>query len=85
MTSLLTGLSAAAALLASMAGCAAASIPGSALPGRERFQFTDPPGAGLLLPSQPGTILPWEAGPRRRDCRLRVVRRKQRWHCPRGN
>jgi hypothetical protein len=84
MTSWLTGLIAAAALLASMAAGVAASISGSNLPGRERYRFIDPPGAGLLQPSQPSTILPWEAGPPRRDCRLRVVRGKQRWHCPRA-
>ena len=84
MTSSLTGLTATAALLASMAACAAAGISGSSLPGRERYQFTDPPGADLLQPSQPSTILPWEAGPPRRDCRIRVVRGKQRWHCPRA-
>jgi hypothetical protein len=84
MISLLTGLIVAAALLASMAAGAAAGISGSNLPGRERYQFIDPPGAGLLQPSQPSTILPWEAGPPRRDCRLRVVRGKQRWHCPRA-
>jgi hypothetical protein len=84
MTSLLTGLIAAIALLASMAVCAAAGISGSNLPGRERYRFIDPPGAGLLQPSQPSTILPWEAGPPRGDCRLRVVRGKQRWHCPRA-
>jgi len=84
MTPVLTGLITAAALLASMTACAAAGISGSNLPGRERYQFTDPPGAELLQPSQPSTILPWEAGPSRRGCRLRVVRGKPRWHCPRG-
>ena len=83
MASFLTGLIAATTLFASMAACAAAGISGGNLPGRERYQFIDPPGAGLLQPSQPSTILPWETGPPRRDCRWRVVRGKQRWQCAR--
>jgi hypothetical protein len=39
---------------------AAARIPSSEPPGLERKRFVDPPGARLLQPSQPGTILPWE-------------------------
>ena len=84
MTALLTGLIAAAALLTSMAAGAAPRISGGEPPGRERYRFIDPPGAQLLQPSQPSTILPWEAGPPRRDCRLRIVRGKPRWHCPRA-
>jgi hypothetical protein len=48
---------------------AAALIPSSELPGRERYRFVDPPGAQLLQPSEPSTILPWEARPRGTECR----------------
>jgi hypothetical protein len=39
---------------------AAARIPSSELPGRERERFVDPPAARLLQPTRPSTILPWE-------------------------
>lgn len=39
---------------------AAARIPSSEPPGLERKRFIDPPGAQLLQPTQPSTILPWE-------------------------
>jgi hypothetical protein len=39
---------------------AAARIPSSEPPGLERKRFIDPPGAQLLQPQEPSTILPWE-------------------------
>lgn len=42
---------------------AAAAIPSSELPGRERYRFVDPPGANLMQPTQPSVQFPWDARP----------------------
>jgi hypothetical protein len=70
-------ISVAAVLFAGM-GVAAAQISGGDLPGRGRDRFVDPPGAGLLQPAQPNTILPWEQRPSGYDCRS--GKRKGRKH-----
>jgi hypothetical protein len=57
---------------------AAALIPSSELPGRERYRFVDPPGARLLQPGEPNTILPWEARPPGPECRPGSTRGKKK-------
>jgi hypothetical protein len=61
---------------------AAARIPSSEPPGLERKRFVDPPGAQLLQPSEPSTVLPWEARPSGAECRPGATRgkRKARQH-----
>jgi hypothetical protein len=70
------------ALTASVAA-AAAAIPASELPGRERQLFIDPPGARLLDRGEPGTVLPYEAGPSGAECPLQVKRRARKGRKPR--
>jgi hypothetical protein len=62
---------------------AAARIPSSELPGRERERFVDPPGARLLQPTAPSTILPWEARPPDPECRPSTMRGKRKARKPR--
>jgi hypothetical protein len=62
---------------------AAARIPSSEPPGLERKRFVDPPGAGLLQPSEPSTILPWEARPPGPECRPGSTRGKKKARKPR--
>jgi hypothetical protein len=53
----------------------APAISGSDLPGRERYRFVDPPGAGLMQPTQPSVQFPWDgrtAG--QRACSVHVTR-----------
>jgi hypothetical protein len=49
--------------LSTSLAAAAPRIPSSEPPGLERKRFVDPPGARLLQPQEPGTILPWEQPP----------------------
>jgi hypothetical protein len=56
---------------------AAALIPSSDLPGRERYRFVDPPGARLLQPGAPSTVLPWEARPLGSECRPGITQGKR--------
>jgi hypothetical protein len=65
------------ALSASVAA-AAAAIPSSELPGRERKLFVDPPGARLLNPGEPRTVLPYEARPSGVECRSHVKPRARK-------
>ena len=69
------------ALTASVAA-AAAAIPASELPGRERQLFIDPPGARLLYPAEPGTVLPYEAAPLGVECTPRVKQRTRKGRKP---
>ena len=57
---------------------AAAQISGSDLPGRARERFVDPPGAGLLQPRQPSTVLPYDARGPQFGCLPGKPHRKQR-------
>jgi hypothetical protein len=63
-----TGLMMTGTSIALAAG-AAPHIPSSEAPGRERERFIDPPGAKLLKPNQPSTVLPY--GPRSFELRCR--------------
>jgi hypothetical protein len=51
-----------------MAAAAAPRIPSSEAPGRERERFVDPPGARLLQPTEPSTVLPYGTGRPAIDC-----------------
>ena len=50
-------------LTATQGALAASAIPSGELPGRERYRFVDPPGAGLMLPTQPSVQFPWDGRP----------------------
>ena len=53
---------------------AAAQIPASELPGRERVRFIERPGENLLLRRAPATRLPWEAtAPSGGKCRVHIA------------
>jgi hypothetical protein len=71
-------LPAIAALLIGTSVAAAQIIPGGDLPGRERERFVDPPGARLLQPRAPDTVLPYGARGLRLDCLPGKSQRKQR-------
>ena len=62
---------------------AAAQISGGDLPGRQRYRFVDPPGAQLLQPREPNTVLPHGARGPQFGCPPRKAHRKQRArkHC----
>jgi hypothetical protein len=47
---------------------AAPQVPSGEPPGRERYRFVDPPGAGLQLPREPSTTLPYETRRPAPDC-----------------
>ena len=70
-------LALAAGLLAGL-GAAAAQISGSDLPGRARERFVDPPGASLLQPREPNTVLPYGASGPQFSCPAGKSQRKQR-------
>jgi len=70
-------LAVAAGFLAGL-GAAAAQISGSDLPGRARERFVDPPGASLLQPREPNTVLPYGAGGPQLGCPPGKSQRKQR-------
>jgi hypothetical protein len=76
------GILAAIAFMMIGIGTAAAAavprIPSSEAPGRERERFVDPPGARLLQPSQPSTVLPYGTQPFELHCRPRATHRKAR-------
>jgi hypothetical protein len=57
---------------------AAARIPSSEPPGLERKRFIDPPGAQLMYPGEPRTILPWETRPSKLECPPGTPRGKQK-------
>jgi hypothetical protein len=64
---------------APQAALAAAAIPSSELPGRERYRFVDPPGAGLMQPSEPPVRFPWDAKPAGQGACSVHVSRTSRW------
>jgi hypothetical protein len=49
-------------------GPATSQIPPSELPGRERSRFVDPPGARLMQPTGPSTVLPYGRRKWELDC-----------------
>jgi hypothetical protein len=65
------------------AAAAAAAIPSSELPGRERERFVDPPGARLLYPDERRTVLPYEAGSSGVECPPPVKQRTRKGRKPR--
>jgi hypothetical protein len=66
-------------LIASPAALAATAIPSSELPGRERYRFVDPPGAGLMQPTQPSPRFPGDAKPAGQGACSVHVSRTSRW------
>jgi hypothetical protein len=63
------------ALGATQGALAAAAIPSSELPGRERFRFVDPPAQRGMQPGQPSVQFPWDATPGGQGrCNVHVAR-----------
>jgi hypothetical protein len=70
-------------VLGASVGPATSQIPPSELPGRERSRFVDPPGARLMQPTGPSTILPYGGRPWELDCPPRTrPGRRSRKRCP---
>ena len=66
------------AVLPAGVDAAAAQISGGDLLGRQRYRFVDPPGAQLLQPREPNTVLPYGAHGPQFGCPPRKSHRKQR-------
>ena len=66
------------AVLPAGVGAAAAQISGGDLPGRQRYRFVDPPGAQLLQPREPNTVLPYGTHGPQFGCPPGKAHRKQR-------
>ena len=66
------------AVLPAGVDAAAAQISGGDLPGRQRYRFVDPPGAQLLQPREPNTVLPYGARGPQLGCPPGKAHRKQR-------
>ena len=60
---------------ATQGALAAAAIPSSDLPGRERYRFIDPPAQQGMQPGRSSTQFPWDAQPRGQgQCNVHVTR-----------
>ena len=72
-------IAAALVLTATHGAFAAPAISGSDLPGRERYRFVDPPGAGLMQPTQPSVQFPWDGRPAGQGACTVHVARSSKW------
>jgi hypothetical protein len=64
----IAALAIAVVVLGATVGPAMSQIPPSELPGRERSRFVDPPGAQLMQPTGPSTVLPYGRRQWELDC-----------------